>query len=196
MTKVPSARAETSCQLLMRTVGGYQSQVLSFVPPRASRLPSRGHDRIAVAQQASIIRLASITEAFCVDALIEAAEELGQPGSSTTMQTIWEESVINATRSWPAQQKAYKDWLDLKIKWETIDAMATARNAIAHGLGALTRRQLRKPHLAKTQLARLDIGLNGSDLILSDQSVRGLAHKCRDFILDLDSQLATRLQNP
>lgn len=180
----------------MRTLGGYLSQAPALTAPMRSRLAASRHNKLEVAQQASIIRLASITEAFCADALVEAAEVLGRPGSSATMRAIWEESVINATRTWSAQQKAYKDWLNVKIKWAAIEDMATARNAIAHGLGSLTRLQLHNASSARTQLARLDIGLAGTDLVLTDQSVRGVAIKCKDVILDLDAQIAGRLALP
>lgn len=196
MITVPSARAERSCRLLMQTLGAYLSQAPTLAAGSRMRLPRAGNNKLEIAQQASIIRLASITESFCADALIAAAERLGRPGSSTTMQAIWEESVINATRTWAAQQKAYKDWLDVRIKWTAVDDLATARNAIAHGLGSLTRQQQRSHVAVKAQLSRVDITLNGLDLVLTDQSVRGLALKCRTFILELDAAIEARLQKP
>src|SRR4051812_30280876 len=196
MTRVASPRAEASCQLLMRTLGNYQAQSVTLTAPRISRLSARRHEKLEIAQQATLIRLASITEAYCGDALIEAAEVLALPGPTSIVQALWDEAAIKATRTWNEQKSAYKKWLHLTIKWEVIDAMADARNAIAHGLGSLTRQQIKDQATIAARLGSLSIGLSGRDIVLTDRSLKGLALKARAFILDLDTQIDARLQQP
>lgn len=196
MTRVASPRAEASCRLLMRTLGNYQAQTVTLTAPHMSRLSVRRHEKLEIAQQATLIRLASITEAYCGDALIEAAERLAQPGSTKIVQVLWDEAAVKATRTWNEQKSAYKKWLELTIKWEVIDAMADARNAIAHGLGSLTRHQIKDQATIAARLARLNIGLSGQDIVLTDRSLKGLALKAKAFILDLDTQIDARLRQP
>jgi hypothetical protein len=195
-TFVPSQRAEDSAHLLMRTLGAHRTSAAGMSPAGPSRLTTGRHDRLQVAHQATLIRLASITEAYCADALVSAAEQLAQPGRSVTMQAIWDETAISATRSWQSQKTAYKDWLSLTIAWGTIDAVADARNAVAHGLGSLTRQQIRKESAVRGRLTSLGVTLVGRDVELSDGSLQGLGVKCRDFILELDSNLQARLRLP
>jgi hypothetical protein len=180
----------------MRTLGNYQAQTVTLKAPHMSRLSARRHEKLEIAQQATLIRLSSITEAYCGDALIEAAEMLAQPGPTRIVQALWDEAAIKATRTWNEQKFAYKKWLQLTIKWEVIDAMADARNAIAHGLGSLTRQQIKDQATITARLATLSIGLSGQDIVLSDRSLKGLALKARTFILDLDTQIDARRRQP
>jgi hypothetical protein len=193
---VPSQRAEDAAHLLMRTLGGHRTRLAGLAPAVPSRLGATRNDRVQVACQSTLIRFASITEAYCADALVDAAERLAQPGRARTMQAIWNEAAIAATRTWNDQKSAYKTWLGVTISWETIDAVADARNAVAHGLGSLTRQQMRKQASVTARLAQLGIALVGRDLDLNDTSLQGVALKCRDFIFTLDGKLQARLELP
>jgi hypothetical protein len=193
---VPSQRAEDAADLLMRTLGSHRTRLAGLAPAVPSRLRATRTDRVQVACQSTLIRFASITEAYCADALVEAAEQLAQPGRARTMQTIWDEAAVAATRTWNDQKSAYKTWLGVTISWATIDAVADARNAVAHGLGSLTRQQMRKRAAVDARLAQLGVALVGRDLELNDASLQGVALKCRDFIFALDGKVQARLQAP
>jgi hypothetical protein len=193
---VASQRAEDAASLIMRTVGAHRTHLAAMaVPPRA-RLSTPRHNPHQVAHQATLIRLASITEAYCAGALIAATEALAQPSRTQTMQQMWDEMAISATRTWKDQQAAYKNWVGVTIKWDTVDGLADARNAIAHGLGSLTRQQVLKEAAVRGRLVKVGITLVGRDLELSDTSLHGLALRCRDFILDLDVRIQARLASP
>ncbi len=193
---VPSQRAEDTAALLMRTLGNHRTQTARATAATPTRLATQRPDANQVAQQATLIRLASITEAYCADALLEAAEALGQPSTTPVMQIMWDELAISATRTWKDQQSAYKSWIGVTIKWDTVDGMADARNAVAHGLGSLTRQQLRREAAVRHRLKGVGLSLAGRDLALTDTSLHGLALKCRDFILELDQQLQAKLTGP
>ena len=180
----------------MRTLGAHRTQISGMTATPPARLGTSGHDRFQVAHQATLIRKASITEAYCADALLAAAEALAQPSTTSTMQTMWEELAISATRTWKDQQSAFKNWVGVTIKWDTIDGMADARNAVAHGLGSLTRQQLRNEARVRSRLTKVGLSVTGRDIQLTDTTLQGLAIKCRDFILDLDQKVQVRLAAP
>jgi len=180
----------------MRTLGAHRMHIAGIPPSRVSRLSGARYDPVQTAHQSALIRLASITESFCAEALVAAAESLSQPGLNPTMQIIWNDAVISATRTWHDQKKSYDTWLQVKVSWETIDAIADARNAVAHGLGSLTRQQLRNETAVQARLKKLGVSVIGRNVELSDSSLYGLGARCRDFIVGLDAALQARLSAP
>ena len=77
---------------------------------------------------------------------------------------------------------------------ETSAAVTSSRtrNAVAHGLGKLTRRQLRSEQSVKSKLKTAGIRVGDNRIALSDDSLAAAASACRDFIERLDLAVQAR----
>jgi hypothetical protein len=138
------------------------------------------------------VRLLSITETFAAELLSREVERAVASGQSVTALKVADAAVISATSGWQDQQKSYKDWLDVKVDWKAVDRLAEARNAVAHGLGKLTKRQLRTKQSVKAKLEAAGIRVEDNRIVLSDKSLAAAASACRDFIERLDLAVQAR----
>lgn len=111
---------------------------------------------------------------------------------SATATKVADEAVIRGTNSWRDQEKSYKDWLGVKEDWKAVEHLAEARNAVAHSLGKLTRRQLRSEQSVKSTLKAAGITVDDNRIVLSDDSLAAAASACRDFIERLDLAVQAR----
>ncbi len=66
-----------------------------------------------------------------------------------------------------------------------------ARNAIVHGLGALTRRQMKKPPRTRGRLTAANIAVTGTKLILTVDHATDCALVIRDLIRWIDEEATT-----
>lgn len=193
--QVPSTEAETAAALLFRTLGAHRDTIstLESQPSKRLRQSSAG-DSFQDRCQATLVRLLSITESFAADLLSrEVSREIAN-GQSLIAIKLAEEAVIRATSTWQEQKKGYKDWLGVEVDWKAIERLAEARNSVAHGLGRLTKRQLRNEQSVKSKLKAAGITVEGDRIILSDKSLLTAALSCRNFIESLDLTVRARWQ--
>jgi hypothetical protein len=156
------------------------------------RLPGLEDDREQLQCQATLVRLLSITEAFCAERLLEEVEQIMIPSRHQTVSNLWDDAAIDATRSWEAQKGAYKQWLGVKHDWKAVEQLAEARNAVAHGLGSLTRRQRRTEQSVTQKLNAAGIKLEKGRLVLSDAILANAASVCREFVEQIDLAIQQR----
>ncbi|TFH70621.1 hypothetical protein [Cellulomonas sp. HD19AZ1] len=187
--------AETACTLINRAVAGYLTaeRTAASSPPARRRLRSAQQSRLGEQRDAAVIRIASITEAFCADRLIDEVEaEMDLPTAQRLLE-LWQSAAINATSSWKSQRDHYKDWLGIRgISWDFVMGVATARNSIAHGLGSLTRMQLKSRKSTETQLKNASIALAGDRVLIDASSLRSIATGCIAHLLAVDEAVSTR----
>lgn len=190
---IPSAEAEAASALLFRTLGAHRAAIAALKPAPRPRLRTRSDDDpVQDRCQATLIRLLSITEAFAADLLAREADRAVSLSQSTAASRIAEEAVIRATSGWQDQRKAYKDWLGVTEDWNAVDRLAEARNAVAHGLGKLTKRQLRNEQSVRAKLRAAGISLNNGRIVLSDANLAAATSACRDFIERVDRAVQVR----
>lgn len=191
-----SAEAEAASALLMRTLGAHRAAVAALPPSRQPRLRSSvDGDPLQERCQATLIRLLSITEAFASDVLSREVDQAVATTHNATATKIADEAVIRGTSTWRDQKRSFKDWLEIDEDWKAVERLAEARNAAAHGLGKLTRRQMRNEQGVKAKLQAAGISVNDNRLVLSDQSLAVAAAACRDFIERLDRAVKARILN-
>jgi hypothetical protein len=147
-----------------------------------------------VRAQSAIVRIVSIVESFAVHQLVAHIEPHFPAPRSDIVDDVYVEAEDRAIGTWPNIQTAYKRWLQISFtaagNWAQMTSMHDARNAIAHGLGGLTRRQARKNIADLVQgLRAIDIDVHGTQLILSNRSVRAATVNGRDFVTWLDAEL-------
>lgn len=191
--RVPSAEAEAASALLFRTLGGHRAAIAALRPRPPVRMRT-GPDGDPVQErcQATLVRLLSITEAFASDLLSREVDRAVAGARNSTAMKVAEDAVIRGTSTWQDQQKSYKAWLGVEEDWKAIERLAEARNAVAHGLGKLTRRQLRSGQSVKSKLMAAGITVRNNQVLLSDGSLAAAALACRDFIEKLDLAVQAR----
>ncbi|WP_144066010.1 hypothetical protein [Gordonia lacunae] len=186
---VLSERAEAACRLISQTLALHQANNVNDDQEEPQRrLPGRSNDLEQIQLQTTLLRLVSIAEWFCGDTLIKHAEEsMSDSRESRTFESIWREASASATMTWELQAKYYKEWLEITLNWTAIKHYVDARNAIAHGLGELTRKQLGKnPSSIKTRLNNGGVAVSGNSVRLTKTNLHDAATACKELIRNVD----------
>jgi len=196
---VVSLDAEATIRLLMLTAAqhSHQEALLAAAPQPRGRLRTLPTSSVShqARTQSTLLRLTSIVEAHVVHQLVQRIEPHFPMPRTVIIEDIYLDAEDRAISSWPAMVTAYKKWLGINLRscpnWESIQAMIDARNAVAHGVGELTRRQARKDLVQLRRLfSRIDINIDGTLLEISDKAVGSTSLAGRHFIVWLDNQLS------
>ena len=190
---VVTAEAEAATALLFRTLAAHRATVANL--PRQDigrRLAQPDEDREQIQCQATLVRLLSITEAFCAERLLQQVEKVISPSRHHMVSTVWNGAAVAATRGWEDQRRSYKEWLGVQADWKVVERLAEARNAVAHGLGTLTRKQRRNEESVRAKLRAAGIQLEKGRIVLSDASLAAAAAACRAFIEEVDLAVQQR----
>jgi hypothetical protein len=135
-------------------------------------------ERMGTREANAIVDLVAVAESFCVARLAS----VGVGSSANT----W----IKRAKAW----KACSVDVDGYIGWSALMGFVEARNAVQHGLGRLTDRQLEDKYKKQTLgwLKAAEVRLNGDMIILAEADVTRCAQTSADFIrwLDLAAQVA------
>jgi hypothetical protein len=175
-----------------------QEAMLAAVPRPRGRLrtlPTSSASRQA-RTQSTLLRMVSIVEAHVASQLVQHIEpDLPIPGTAF-LNGIYLSAEDRAIGSWPAMADGYRQWLGVRFTsytdWQSILAMNTVRNAIAHGAGELTRRQARRNLSELASLfALIGVKIDGTRLQVSDSAIRSAADAGRRFVIWLDIQLSS-----
>lgn len=188
MMDVLSERAEASVDLIFQTLGGHKTTMAAMpgTMPSGRLASSPNLEMKQIQRQATLLRLVSITESFCASRLLSRSEESLPRDGGPLLSIIWEEAALDATRTWESQKEAFKKWLGAKPNWANLDGLAEARNAIAHGLGTLTRRQVKSHQSTMTKLSRTGISVTNDRLTLTEDDLSRAAVMCRELIAEVD----------
>lgn len=193
VTPVVSIEAEDSSSLLFQTLGAHRTAVAALHPRLAGRLSSGGFlDAEQIQCQSTLVRLMSITESFAAQLLLREVDKAAARAASASIDSVWEDAAIKGTNSWREQKVAYKNWLGVDTDWQAVEGLAEARNAVAHGLGTLTRRQLRNKQSVRAKLKRAGISMVGIRIVLSDAALASAAADCRDLMHRIDLAVQAR----
>jgi hypothetical protein len=164
---------------------------------RARRTVKRGRlaSRTSLGQveHLTLPHLAAVAEEFSRGVLVECSEPIVP--AHPMLQNLWSRAE-SQTETWPGQEKAWRQWHGIPLSSERAYAnfrpVVDARNAIVHGLGELTRRQLKSDggRQVRDSLARLGIKTNGRRVLVDDVAMRKCLDATRRFIewLDLETQ--------
>lgn len=198
---VVSPDAEQAIRLLMLTAAQHarQEALLAVVPRPRGRLrvlPTSSASHQA-RTQSTLLRLVSIVEAHVASQLVQRLEPDVPTPRTAFLNDIYLNAEDRAIGSLPAMAAAYKQWLSVQFSnctdWRSIEAMNTVRNAIAHGVGELTRRQARRNLSELISLfAVIGVKIDGTRLQVSDSAIRSAASAGRRFVIWLDEQLSSR----
>lgn len=188
-----SRHAEEARVLINRTLAAHRFVIAALKAHRQERrLGASVQDRVQLQRQATLVRLLSITESFAATRLTAEVEPKFAALTGEAPRRIWEAAAISATRTWSEQSAAYKGWLGVSIKNEDVETLAQARNAVAHGLGNLTRQQLRSGSAVVDQLTKFGICVEDGRIELAEDDIGRAAEVCRTQIAAIDSAVQAR----
>lgn len=186
---VVSDRAEGALSLIHLAMGQHQREISHRAIQRSTRLRPDAHDAELSLRQGTIARVASITEAFCVDRLMTMAISELDPEKSIARRAMFDDALKGATGTWSSIRGAFSQWHGVKPDWKPLESVQEVRNAIAHGLGRLTHRQLVTRNATVQRVRRIGLDVDSDDrLIIADQDVLKVSRVCAQLIRDLDER--------
>jgi hypothetical protein len=196
MTTPISGRGEVATRSIMGLLATGRRIKNRYVPKRFGRLVgTEGVVASAPAEYLTLPNIVAVAEEFSRSSLIAAAESrLGR--HDLLHLSLLELGEIQAEGSWEGVKKAWNAWFEIPLgdapAYSRLDAYVSARNAILHGLGALTRKQVRTDggRKVKGKLASVGISVVGDRLVLPFAAVEDCADVARAYVLWLDSKLA------
>lgn len=189
LNPVRSERAEASIRLLRLAQANHRElQNLLGKPSANHRLAQSGIDQAQVARQGTYLRLLSITEDFCASFLLETVER-AEPVQTSILTQVWERAAMDAIGSWERQKKAYREWLKISGVWGDLSGHIEVRNAIAHGLGSLTRRQKKNEAATRSKIDKIGVQLDGDRIALSEENVDDAVEFLSELIRTIDGKV-------
>ena len=137
----------------------------------------------------AILRIIAIAEEFSTSRFIDAIEPLLP--SDPIVFALWEAELDRSGDTWPKRNELWKKHKNINIKTfprdKELQGFIHARNAITHGLGCLTRRQLRNRTATAQALQEANISLRGDLLVIEDSHVEACAEMVKAFVCWLDA---------
>lgn len=138
--------------------------------------------------------IAAVAEEFSRTALLEASEPMVP--DERMLKQLWLAAGEPKLDTWHGQVTAWNDWhgisLDASKEYTALKGVIEARNAIVHGLGSLTKRQLGKDlgRNTTTFLNAIGIGISGGRLVVDAAAYFKCLKTSKEFIewLDLETQ--------
>jgi hypothetical protein len=135
----------------------------------------------------------SIADEFTYGLLVDVTE--AKLPSDRRVALLWENYVEGQTDTWPLRFAAWKNLHGIPFddfpRYHPFRGFIEARNAVIHGLGGLTRKQLKKPNTAEGRLRAAHISLRGTRLVLDVDDATACAQVVRDLIDWLDHRAAS-----
>lgn len=145
------------------------------------------YDSGAASRQGCLLRLISVVEAY-IDTLSSALFRETVPTSDELVLRLVDSAQLLASTSWSERHSAFENYHGIKLRkldrWSELDAGIEVRNAIAHGLGWLTRRQRTKSITGK--LSQLGIIVRDGGIVITESSLKNCRDACVDFVNSLD----------
>lgn len=198
---IPSLEAERAAGQLMRELADFRRRSEAEQTVRRGRLVA---NRIASGSMplsySAVSSMVAIAEGFFVETLRTSVESAFSV-QTQLMQDAEAFAVKQIESTWPERLKRLKQWFGINHLAADDDPVAKllifvdARNAIAHGLGALTSRQLSNDGGKSTIKSLRSVGIELTDgvLFIDPLAVERCAMNCRKSILwlDLAAQSAT-----
>lgn len=151
--------------------------------------PREQHVRQFAANDA-VLRLVAIAEDFVSTLLIELTERRLSPVQPLT-QALWQAEIGRVDTTWERRVSAWTRLHGVDMKrdfscFAELEGFIAARNAITHGLGELTRRQLADRANHARHLAAAGIALENRRVIIGAANVDSCADVARALIRWLD----------
>jgi hypothetical protein len=146
--------------------------------------------------QACMFRIVTIVEAY-TDAALELMFRGTVPANSPAALRLLDAHLLDAAQRWDARKKSFLDHHALSLgdaktgfpQWSKLDGMIEVRNAIAHGLGSLTRQQRKNAARSAGRCSQIGVRIDAGEVIVSPASLRTATDVAENFVRWLDARL-------
>lgn len=140
--------------------------------------------------QSAILALVSIAEEFSLSRLVELAEE--RSPAHRLVELLWESELGRSADTWSQRDTLLARYFGITAGSFPLRAALVgfidARNAIAHGLGSLTRKQQQHQSKISARLAQAGITMERHALMLQPTNVENCAMVVTEYVLWLDAE--------
>jgi hypothetical protein len=183
LVDIPSARAERAVYHANEIVADFRTD-WPLIDPSSQRAQGLLRD--------ALLRLVTTAEMFAGEHLLDLMDQ--RLPTDDLVARLWDERAPRIIRDWPNRLGAWNDLFDVEWRyahWTEVNGFVTARNIIAHGMGRLTRSQLRKGRVREdilTKLGQAKLKLDGHELVLSDADIERCAGRVVEFVGWLDRE--------
>ena len=190
---IPSTEAELAVRRIKETLAGYSDAMraasTAAVPPPRVMLGAGG----AARQHAedAVLRLVAIAEYYATAVIVADTEaRLDRDGLGFK---LWDLVPDRFSETWPGRIEAWKKLFGLTVtgrgsRYESFEGFIDARNALAHGLGNLTRKQVAQRQAVLVRLATAGIALRGDAISVDEATVVKCAATAEAFVLWVDQE--------
>jgi hypothetical protein len=190
--QVPTLDAERAVARVNQTFALHESFMPAKSPMKTGRL--RGTAGVVTSEPSRYLvlpHLVAIAEEFSRWLLLTKTQS-HVPRDRPVLEQLWVKVENQAEGRWEDHLNAWKDWHQLALASEPIyqdlQPFIQARNAIMHGLGHLTRKQVRgnQETAVRGLLKSVKIEVVGTALVVSAAAVSRCADACKRFVTELD----------
>jgi len=150
--------------------------------------PLGAYDSNRVRCESAYLRLISIVEAY-VDSLCSELFRQQTSHQGPMFRALVAAAEARASTNWDERKTAFNDYHSVSLsscsRWSEVDAGIYVRNAIAHGLGSLTRRQ--RSQKVRSKIRSVDVAVVDNRLVLTDVALVRCLSFSNDFIRSIDT---------
>ncbi len=195
MTDRLSLLGDGAISLLAGSVADYDA--VSRVGPSSGRIfwarnALGAYDFNNARAQNYLFRCVSIIEAY-TDAVLEAMFESVLVGSPAAASLLLEQHLQSATQSWGNRKRSFREHHELSLgafgQWSKVMALVDVRNAVAHGLGSMTRIQRLNPQGTIERLKLIGVRIEAAELLVDRTNVVIAADVASTYVRWLDAKL-------
>lgn len=176
-----SELADSTCRSLMNVCSDFERGQYILGAP----LPTGNDPRVLE----SIARCIVATEFFVFSRVLEMVDEYVTKSENRILSALYKQQATKIDSSWQSTINAARDYLDLDIlaiaPYDRLMAYVEVRNAVMHGNGSLTRRQLRDTNVIK-KLELIHVRVLQGRLEAEPRRLLNAARDCRSFVVGLD----------
>lgn len=176
---VVSLECDVAVRLLMVTLAQYRRSeaALAGQAPIRGRLAVLPPDSVnsRVRRESLLVRSVSIMESYVHGQLVARLAPLAPIPRTDLMERLYADFEERGITSWVETDKYFKEHVHKSVKirsylhWNRVNAVIEARNAVVHGLGRFTSRQVRRGVPAKVAK---DLKALSFDVVTSSDRVR------------------------
>lgn len=199
-----SQDCDRSIRLLMITLAQHRrtEDALSARPPTRGRLDVLTPDsvRSRIRRESVLVRCVSIMESHVHGELVTRLAPLAPSPRSDLVESLYRQFEERGTGSWAETDGYFKRHVHRTVKirsfgaWSQVEAVIEARNAVVHGLGRYTSRQVRRgvPTNAAGHLKSLgfEVSADLGRILVTRAAVEQSAMLLRGYLVWLDDVLA------
>jgi hypothetical protein len=189
MTWSPSLECEAAV-FEINSILADATRLRTTTPGRTSRRTRRLGRRSSAERTLTmaLVAIVSTAEEFG-SSLIARLIENEMPRTNIASENLWNLAIGTSFRSWETQLPLWK-WFGVAVaasgEYKSLDGFIAARNSAMHGMGTLTRIQLRNNN-TRTAIESCGIGFIGNRVIIDENAVRLCRMRAVEFVLWLDS---------